>query len=553
MDYRLPNSFDKTLKKYPDGDFHNYDDTEDNYSIDIGLRYGDMPSEMLMQKFDVTNIDSDTYQPLESLDDHWRSTLQDLSAQPTSLESDYRRTDTQSASFLNWRYHGTRGDSDVEVHQPEMFLGFHGEEDREPRGGCKGTNPLEPDMKEFTKQNQARLKYLRFTPDASLNVTGLGRSEAKAEADNQTLFRTIRHQLNWFDTSFDGRRNGMAMNGGINPESLVYQQTGLEENYNDYIKQAQMDRRNKTTILSNKIIRDSPAYQQFTTDHRFQVAAYGENPRRFRPYFPMESKIVQVDTENELAYPEEKVDGKLGKTANLLMGQIILQRQKAESDLINKDSNQELLISKTKRQEQEIKSVINNLINDTTRHESTESARNGKTKARADHVSAVTVTNEDQDKHTSNVTMMYKTLTGSKDVVKSKHFQQTDQDVANALGIPVSKSAKLSRTRNALNNTQNMTDNGVSLETVKYKTSSRKQLKAKQANLDGTEAPDFQLDAYGKAARRAANISRADDVVVQDGHNELMKDSVRVRSHVNSKREHGAAKNKSEHTIKNEL
>jgi hypothetical protein len=539
MEYRLPNSYEKTLKQYPNVDltktsvnnnFHNYDDTEDNYSIDIGLRYGDMPSEALMQKFDESNIEADDYQPLEVLDDHWRSTLKDLSAQPTSLESDYRRTDNQSASFLNWRYRGTRGNSDVEVHQPEMFLGFHGEEDREPRGGFAGTNPLEPDFKEFTKQNQARLKYLRFTPDASLNVTGLGRTQAKVQADDQKLFRALRNQLNWFDTSFDGRKNGISMTGGINPESIVYQQTGLDENYNDYIKQVQTDRRNKTTILSNKLFRNSNAYNQFTTDHQFKVASYGANPQRFRPYFPLESRIMQVDTENELAYPEEQ--SLANKTASMLMGQVILQRHKAEQD-VSRGESSTAVVSKTKRQEQEIKSVLQNLTTDTEKSESTETGRK-KSSRQTPHKSGVNTSQEDQEKKQSIGVKMYKTATGSQDYVKGKFNINQDQSESSSISIdPHGKNRKMDKHHSNVNDVIHMTSDGVSLESTKYKSSARKQLNSvvDSVNRDGTSGPDVSVDRYGQTAPRMANVSRSDDVVTQDAYSEQVLDSQRLRSH----------------------
>lgn len=536
----VPTSYETERKNYPnDPSFHNYDGTEDNYSIDIGLRYGDMPSEMLMQKFDETNIDSDTYQPLENLNDHWRSTLTDLSAQPTSLESDYRRTETNSTAFLNWRHRGTYTNSDAEVHQPEMFLGFHGEEDREERGGCKGTNPLEPDFKEFTKQNQARLKYLRFTPDASLNVTGLGRSEAKAQADNQKIFRTLRHQLNWFDTSYDGRRNGIAMNGGLNPESIVYQQVTLDktdEDYNDMIKQAQTNHTNKTTILSNKLFRNSTAYNQFTTDHVFKVAAYGENPRRFRPYFPLESVVMNVDTENELAYPEEQVDKMKGKAMNLLMGKIIMQRHKAAQDITNGES-QSTVVRKTKAQEKEIKSIIGNLATDADSKESMINNGNdrGKTVRLSPHVSNVDKLVEDQDKKQSIATMMYKTVTGSADHIKTKSMIVNDQSESSSLmGTNDRKTSKYTRAKGGKSREDviTMTDSGVSLNTNRFKSAARRMLESNvdRVSRDGTIAPTFNQNGYSKSAVKIKNNSRAVDVVTQDGYNELVKDSIRPRT-----------------------
>lgn len=554
MDYNLPNSYDKTLKRYQNvnlnktsvnNDFHNYDDTETNFSIDNGLRYGDMPSEMLMQKFDETNVDFDSYQPLETLDDHWRSTLKDLSAQPTSLESDYRRTDTQSESILNLHHRGTRSVSDVDVHQPEMFLGFHGEEDREPRGGCKGTNPLEPDFKEFTKQNQARLKYLRFTPDASLNVTGLGRSEAKAQADNQKLFRTLRGQLNWFNTSYDGRKNGISMNGGLNPESLVYEQIGLDpadSNYNDMIKQTQTDRRNKTTILSNKLFRNTNAYNQFTTDHVFKVAEYGQNHRRFHPYFPTESAIMQIDTENELAYPEEQNDKMKGKMANLLIGKIIMQRHKAEKEITDCDSVIPI-VKRTKAQEREIKSVLNSINTDADSNESMSNIAIS-TPNITPHTSQVDLSKEDQDKKQSVASLMFKATIGTNDHIKTKMMIANDQDETSSIVSNYGKSTKIKRSKGGktLKDVIHMTDDGVSLESNKYKSSARKQLQSTvtHVNRDGTEGSDLSKDKHSKTSKRMGTRSRNNDGVTQAKYSDQVYDSARLRTNGSLVGERGA-------------
>lgn len=537
MNYQLPNSYQKELIDYPDEQFHNYDDTEESYQINRGLRYGDMPSEMLMSKFDETNLDFDTYQPLENLDNHWRTTLKDLSPQPSSLESDMRRTDNQSKSFLNHRYHGTRGNSDVEVHHPEMFLGFHGEEDREERGGGHGTNPLEPDMKEFTKQQQARLKYIRFTPDASNHVTGLGRSEAKVQADNQEVFRQNRHRMKIFDTSFDGRRNGLATQG-INNEALVYKQKALEDNYSDRIKQAAMIRNRKTTVLSNKLFRNTNEYHQFTSDHRFKVASYGENPRRFAPYHPLEAVIMNIATENELAYMQEHADSR-GKAANVLMGKIVLQRRKAEND-VEKGKSAGHIISKTKAQEKELKAVLSKVSHDDDKQESIHNDTNdrGKTAKRVDVVSQKSTQNEEQDRKKSQAVLMYKSVKGSIDHIKAKNMISMDQDSSNSIDTPSSgKTAKRSKTHKGgkvINDVQ-MTVDGKSLSIKNYKSVSRKNHRKNvdNATLDGHRSNNINKNTFGKTAPKIGVLnknSRAGDVVVQDGYTEHVRDVARLRS-----------------------
>jgi hypothetical protein len=541
---------------------HNYDD-EDNYTIDKGLRYGDMPSEMLMAKFDETNIDYDTYQPLEELNDHWRTNLRDMGPDPTTLESDQPRTDNQSKQFLNLRYHGDRAVSDVEVHHPELFLGFHGEEDREPRGGGRGTNPLEPDMKELKKQFEARMRFIRFTPDSANFVTGGQRSEAKAMADNQTVFRQARHRLKIFDTEFDGRKNGLSMNGAQNQESLVNKQISLSDDYNDMIKQAQLDRRNKTTILSNKLFRDTTEYHQNTTDHQFKVAQYGANPQRFRPYHPIESVIRDIATETELSGPQ--LQTLQGKAANVLMGKIIQQRQQAVQDIKNGESVQNV-VSKAKAQEKDLKSLLTTVSTDANSQDAIQNEHRGRTATPSDEKSKLTTVNEEQTLNKSIATMMYKSVSEGADPVKVKSMINMDQseskslESTNSRGLaPLDTSATGGR---MVNSVDASTVDGKSLSVGAFKSAVRQSLDSKvKDNNDQKYKESMERGATGKAARLAKNKSIQRDVSgapdtysagLFDNHGQSRTASARLSEHgangsiMKSERSHSAQEGLSE-------
>lgn len=527
MNYQLPNSYDKELINYQDdmgdtsgavppnavGVHHNYDMTEPNYTIDIGLRYGDMPSEMLMAKFDETNIDSDTYQPLEQINDHWRTTLTDMGPEPRTMEEDQPRTDNQSKAFLNFRHHGNRSEGDYDVHMPEMFLGFHGEEDREPRGGNAGTNPMDPDFKELVKQQQARMRFIKFSPDSANWVTGGMRSEAKVQADNQEMIRQSRHRWKIFDTEYDGRRTGLAMDGGINAESRVMQQTALEQSYNDMLTQAAMDRRNKTTILSNKLFRDTTEYHQNTTDHKFKVAAYGLNPQRFRPFSPYESAIQYVATETELSGPQFTPE--CGKTANILMGKIVTQRHNAISDIKNGESVNNV-ITKTKAQERDMKSVLMGLTTDADMKGSMLMSPNdrGRTAAPVEFMNPVMTVDTDATQKQSIATMMFRSLSGSADPTKVMAMTQFGQKNSESVTVSPTSSKPLDMPVSSVG-ASIMTVDGKSLTTGTFKSAVRKNAvsQSQHATVDSKPFESLETGKQGRTAlQQALNVRQTSHV-----------------------------------------
>ena len=72
--------------------------TEIAYNIDIGGRSGEMPSEMLVAKFEETaylNDGEDLYE------NYARGTLKDQSPDPITLEQNEKRRNYNSKGFLN--------------------------------------------------------------------------------------------------------------------------------------------------------------------------------------------------------------------------------------------------------------------------------------------------------------------------------------------------------------------------------------------------------------------------------------------------------------------
>lgn len=237
-------------------------------NIDQSLKYGDMPSSMLTQKFEETDIGPDE----NSYDDYARGVITNWGPDNGAIfEHERRRGGTnRSYGMIQLRSHGHRGTADVE--RPEIFLGFGGPEDRDPRG-----INVDPDMKELVRQEQARMRFVRFTPDHSDQVTGGMRSEAKVMADNQTLFKIKRDRLKIFNRQIDGRREGLrrvyANKSDIAKQVLV-------QSYGDFIKDYAMNPQRRATLISSEIIRDSRAWRTETSDQDYQIARYSQICRR---------------------------------------------------------------------------------------------------------------------------------------------------------------------------------------------------------------------------------------------------------------------------------
>lgn len=238
------------------------------YSLDIGGRSGDVPTTMLMEKFEETDIGNDEL----AYDDYVRGQIRAFGLPDKNLFEHERPRGgvNRSAGMLQLRSNGHRGSADVE--KPEIFLGFAGPEDRDPRG-----INVDPDMKELVRQEQARMRFVRFTPDHSDNVTGGMRSEAKVMADNQKLFKIKRERLKIFDRQIDGRREGLRR---VYAHKSDLAKQVLVQSYGDFIKDYAMNPQRRANIVTRNIIRDSARWRSETSDQDYQIARYSQICRR---------------------------------------------------------------------------------------------------------------------------------------------------------------------------------------------------------------------------------------------------------------------------------
>lgn len=163
---------------------------------------GAMPSEMLVSKFEETNTGAGDDE--EHYDTYVRDEITDWTADKSVFEGDETRR-PQNCGVLNVRYNGHRGEADDPNHS-EMYLGWMGGEDRDPRGYRD-----KPDMGKMRGQHEARMRFQNFDPDSDYSITGGGRSEVNMMQLRQKMNAIVRKKLRIFSTSMSGRVCGKEM------------------------------------------------------------------------------------------------------------------------------------------------------------------------------------------------------------------------------------------------------------------------------------------------------------------------------------------------------
>lgn len=284
------------------------------HGIDKALPYGDMPTTMLMRKFEET----DTGDEEMAVETFIRGEIKNWEPDTAIYEHERSRGGVNARSGkLNLQYEGHRGSAQWE--KPETFLGFIGPEDRDPRG----TN-VDPDMKELTRQKWARGRFHRFGSDNSEQaITGGGVSEAGMMAIRQQVHRHARANLKVFSRQIDGRREGMRRNW--KHVSDASKQVRVQA-YGDYIKDYALNPQRRTTIITREIIRDSKAWRDQTNDQDLAFAQYSQI-RRQRTRGPIDSSVQADAASQDLADSDVS---KSFKAIGLLMSHLV--REKIDRD-----------------------------------------------------------------------------------------------------------------------------------------------------------------------------------------------------------------------------
>lgn len=262
--------------------------TQIEFTVDENRQYGQLPMEMLTTKFEETNMsmEDDLY------DNYARNTLTNWGPDTNFLAHEEPRGATEArAGRLNLRLYGHRGSSDMPYH-PELFIGFQGPSDWDPRGTAD-----EPDMKKLVDQNNARMRFIRFSPDGNESITGGSRNEYKVMEDNQTVFKWVRDRMKWFSTQKDGRREGMRR--VFAPKSNV-RKCVVVKGYGDLITDFALNPQRRSVLISDKIIRDSEWHRLNCNEQDWNIMKFGESSRR-RKTVTTANAIKDINTDTQFS------------------------------------------------------------------------------------------------------------------------------------------------------------------------------------------------------------------------------------------------------------
>ncbi len=237
---------------------------EIEYNVDVAMRYGDMSEGLLVSKYSETDAgpDEDVY------DNYARGLLTDMGPDPITMASDEPRGRVSDRSGrLQLQYYGHRGESEPPAHA-EMFLGFS---DADPRGYA-----VDPDIKKLRAQEQARMRFINFSPDQADQITGGSRSEEKVIADQQTLFKWTRDRLKVFSRQLDGRREGLRQ---VWRQASMKAKQQEQARYGDRVQDCELIPQRKANIVS-KCIHDSRRFRSDVSDQEYHVQKYTQLGRR---------------------------------------------------------------------------------------------------------------------------------------------------------------------------------------------------------------------------------------------------------------------------------
>jgi len=182
-----------------------------------GMPYGGMPADAILERLEVTDTGPAQQRgaPGEGFTgcmhkDYMIGEILDRTPDPGFLESDIARRNPQAArEVLNLRFGGSRGSSGEMPRNPELFLGFTGDDPR-------GSENL-PRFDEMRKQTAHRVRQLEVRMGGSVGHDGdvdqaphqeaerpwTGTDLRKARTD---MHEASRRRLKVFDTAREGRR-----------------------------------------------------------------------------------------------------------------------------------------------------------------------------------------------------------------------------------------------------------------------------------------------------------------------------------------------------------
>jgi hypothetical protein len=281
--------------------------TQIEYTVDENRQYGQLPMEMLTTKFEETDMGDEE----ASYDDYARNVLTNWGPDTNFRTDEEPRGGVEArGGLLNLRYYGHRGVADNPYH-PEVFIGFQGPEDWDPRGTAD-----EPDMKKIPEQWGARMRFQRFSPDGCEQITGGLRNEWKVQIDNQSVFKWVRDRMKWFSTQKDGRREGMRR---LLPPKPDVKKVVVVRGYGDYITDYALTPQKRSVVISDNIIRNSQEYRANCRDQDDTVMLYGESGRKRKRQV---TANALRDTSRDGKFSQQEVS-KCYKAVGMLLSELV--------------------------------------------------------------------------------------------------------------------------------------------------------------------------------------------------------------------------------------
>lgn len=275
--------------------------------------YGEIGTSFYLQKLEQTCL----MEPSNQLDDYYRSSLKDMRPDKPTLESDQTRYDKYSNDLLNLRHGGARVNTLPDL--PDgTFLEFDGL-NRDPRGIA-----LDPDMKMHRRQQEARGKFIKFYSDGDNSVPSEGRSAQQVIRENKAQFYNVKDRMKIFEESQVGRQNAGSNFRLTTSEECMQKSDYRAPDMQDEICQ------NRNSKVNDLSMNTSIGYRR-TTDHRFQVAHYGQSRRvknLKKDNWTKNRSNTVIDTDMHVAFVDQNV------SKSLALKMIDLSK-KRYSDMLN--------------------------------------------------------------------------------------------------------------------------------------------------------------------------------------------------------------------------
>lgn len=498
--------------------------TRIRYEDSDALEYGNGPVDMLERKFEETNSGSDE----NSYDDYARGEIMDRTADKTTFaHEETRNAINRPSAALQLRYYGHRGCENVE--RPEMFLGMIGPEQHDPRG-----INVDPDMRKYVAQNEARNRFVRFTAENANNITGGGRSQGQLMADQQTLQRWTRDRLKVFERQMDGRREGLRRT--VAQTESVAGKVQNVQGYGDLIRDYALNPQRRANLICRQAIRNSRAWRDGTADQDFQIARYTQICRRAKGKETF-ARVLAAKNADDTVWTD--ADSTIPfKTMGILMANLISARR-SRGDVVGSSDRDygeavEGQARKSAPLSRDLETIMWAIVSGAAFGSSDETVR-GKTAApqQAAHLARVTDAGNHMTPahHILNAEIIYKSLRQGGDL--SKIQQQVVGDGATGATSEdiraAAKSARMRMVMGAKVQTAHDTDrNDAPSATISYKS-----LQPKRAPVVGAVANDAAATESDLTQARRTNGSNYRATTAADvQHGMMFSDNTSKERHV---------------------